>query len=58
MKFDPREMDLLAALPKTQPRPSADWNPSAVRWVRVAEAVVLACVAMYFAAAVLGIFLA
>jgi hypothetical protein len=58
MKFDPRELDVLSRAPSAAPPRSAEWSPPGARGVRLAEAIALACVAVYFAAAVVGIFLA
>jgi hypothetical protein len=57
MKFDPRELDVLAKLPAAPPR-ATDWNPSGGRGVRLAETVALACLAVYFVAGMVGLFLA
>ena len=58
MKFDPLELDVLAKVPPAAPQRSAVWRAPSGEGIRLTESISLACVAVYFAAVVVGIFLA
>jgi hypothetical protein len=58
MKFDLHEWDVLAKVRPAAPPRSADWRSPGSRGVGLVELIALACIAVYFLAAAVGIFLA